>query len=124
MIWNTLKYWWGGRDALSRDLSSARLVAMRRAGGKCELTGATDNLHGHHLWSVASAPWWADKSWNIVIIHEDLHKRFHAWNGGTHRPCTIFGWWMWRNFSYSSRGWVILAAVGGCVGWIQHVHAI
>ena len=122
MIWTALKYWWSGREALARDISSARLVALRRAGGKCELTGATGNLHGHHLFGVAWFPWWADKPWNIVIIHEDLHKRFHAWNGGTSVMCTPLGFWRWRNFSYSSRGWWALLSLVLSIVWIQSIH--
>ncbi len=122
MIWMLTRFWFGGRAAIAQDTSDARAVAMRRAGGRCEITGARGVLHGHHLFGVAWFPWLAASPWNIFIMTEELHKSFHAWNGGTAKRCTIFGFWMWRYFHLQWwKGWGAVPAIVVSLVWLQHV---
>lgn len=104
-----LQYMFGGRKAIEDEIAEARRIAMRRAGRRCEISGKSGKLHGHHLWDVSTYPWWAASPWNIIILTESLHGRFHSWNGGTAKPCTVFGFWLWRYFNLQWwKGWGVI----------------
>ena len=95
MVKQTITYYLLGRSAIAPAITAARYQAVKRAGGRCELTGEGGDLDGHHLWDVSTFPWFAAKSWNIIMIKPSLHKEFHAWRGGTHKWCTPFHFWWW-----------------------------
>ena len=94
----SIQYYIGGRELISGDISAARDVALRRAGYKCEMSGSTEELRGHHYFDVSTFPFLAASPWNFIIITDALHTAFHGWMGGTRVPCTIFHFWYWRYF--------------------------
>ena len=105
-----------GRSSIANDIESARDEAMRRAGYRCQITGGKDNLHGHHLFDVSTFPYFAASPWNFFILIERLHTKYHSWNGGTQKPCTIFGFWFWRYFVLQWwKGYSLASAVMACV---------
>lgn len=94
----SIQYYIGGRKIIAGDIASARLVALKRAKGRCVISGSTEELRGHHLFDVSTYPFWAASPWNFIMITEELHKEFHRFNGGTTKSCTIFHFWYWRYF--------------------------
>lgn len=99
MIIQSITYWLFGRKAITPAISAARYQAVKRAGGRCELTGEGGDLHGHHLFDVSTFPFFAAMAWNIIMIKPGLHKEFHEWRGGTHVWCTPFHFWWWWHVS-------------------------
>ncbi len=87
-----------GRQSISRSIEDARDVAMARANYRCQMTGSTKDLRGHHLFDVSTYPYFAASPWNFFILTEKLHSAYHSFNGGTAKSCTIFGFWIWRYF--------------------------
>lgn len=53
----------------------------------CFLTGSSQNLEAHHLFSVNGYPSLATKPLNGVVIERGLHRHFHTWHG-VRDPCT------------------------------------
>ena len=101
-----------GRESISRDIEDARDIAMKRANYRCQITGSTEDLRGHHLFDVSTYPYFAASPWNFFVLTDLLHKEYHSFNGGTAKSCTIFGFWVWRYF-YKQwwKGWFVSLAI-------------
>lgn len=78
-----------------KKVQSAKNAAKRRDGNYCQITGIKPEKHdrfnvvAHHIFSQEKYPHLAASIDNLITLREEVHKEFHAWNGGFDKPCTI-----------------------------------
>ena len=53
------------------------IIAKKKSTPCCEVTGKTDNLVVHHLYSFNTHPELGNDPANMVRVHKDIHKEFH-----------------------------------------------
>jgi hypothetical protein len=58
------------------------------------------NLNAHHLYSWTAYPEKRVYLDNGVTLCTECHKEFHAWNRGTHTPCTEEDYYEWLGEQY------------------------
>jgi hypothetical protein len=77
--------------AIKRAMERAR----RRDQNTCQITGQKPaphnpiNLTVHHIFSKEHFPNLAESMDNLITLTEQVHREFHAWNGGFDKPCRI-----------------------------------
>lgn len=71
-------------------------MQQRRDGNCCQITGKkrdkihpTINITVHHIYSKQLYPHLAACQDNLITLTEEVHREFHAWNGGFQQPCTV-----------------------------------
>lgn len=75
------RQWKGGRRVLQRDRSKAWARDVKeRAGYVCEVCGAIENLHAHHIASFAENPNLRYDVSNGICVCESCHWAFHHRN--------------------------------------------
>ena len=72
-------------SALKGELSSNRgkrllwrTNVLKRDNYKCQITGRTDDLHAHHIFSKSSCPERQFDESNGIILTGDIHREFHS----------------------------------------------
>lgn len=81
--------------ARQKRIQSAMDATKRRDGKRCQITGDKPTKHNkfnlavHHVFSEKHYPNLATSMDNLITLREDVHKEFHAWNGGNQKACTI-----------------------------------
>lgn len=82
-------------EARNGAVEAAKEAAKGKAGGRCQVTGEKGdkvepiNMAGHHLYSQAEYPHLAATVDNVICITEKVHKHFHQFMGGHHKPCRL-----------------------------------
>ncbi len=78
-------------NAIKKAMERAR----RRDKNTCQITGQKPapynpiDMTVHHIYSKEHFPDLAESMDNLITLTEQVHREFHAWNGGFDKPCTI-----------------------------------
>jgi hypothetical protein len=109
----TLKMLVAARDKEIQErekrIKAAMDAAKRRDKNCCQITGEKPtksskiNMVAHHIFSQKEYPHLATIPDNLITLTETVHKDFHAWNGGTQKPCTIDNLIQFANELYPDR---------------------
>ena len=82
--------------AQQKKIESAMNAAKKRDGKSCQITGEKHdkfnkaiNIVVHHIYSKEHYPHLAACQDNLITLTQVVHNEFHAWNGGSHNPCTV-----------------------------------
>jgi hypothetical protein len=81
--------------AFQKKVDSAMNLARTRDGNTCQVTGGKrDKYHDinitvHHIYSKEHYPNLAACTDNLISLTQKVHNEFHAWNGGSQKPCTV-----------------------------------
>jgi hypothetical protein len=82
-------------ESQCKRIQAAMDQARKRDQGRCQITGDKVTKHNqfnlavHHIFSKERYPNFAMSLDNLITIKEEVHKEFHAWNGGTTKACTV-----------------------------------
>jgi len=82
------------KTAREKEIGKAKTAAKKRDKKTCQITLQKSNKHNkfdvaaHHIYSDNDYPDLATCVDNLITLHEDIHKEFHAWNGGNQVSCT------------------------------------
>ena len=82
------------QDAQEKKIKSAMGKARTLDKKTCQITGekrtATNmiNITAHHIYSRQHYPQLATSIDNLITLKDQIHLDFHAWNGGSSKPCT------------------------------------
>jgi len=77
-----------------KEIDKAKIAAKKRDDQTCQITRKKSNksnkfnLAAHHIYSDREYPDLATCVDNLISLNEEIHKEFHAWNGGTQSSCT------------------------------------
>jgi hypothetical protein len=91
----TLKELISEEEARAQKIKAAMAAARKRDQGRCQITGQKPtkhkkfNLAVHHIFSKEHYPHLAMSLDNLITLQEEVHHEFHAWQGGTMKPCTL-----------------------------------
>lgn len=84
------------QTALQKRIESAMNAAKKRDGSRCQITdkkrdkfNKTINVVVHHIYSKEHYPHLAACQDNLITLTQEVHDEFHAWNGGSQKPCTV-----------------------------------
>ncbi len=84
------------QTALNNKIDSAKNAAKKRDGSCCQITGKkrdkfnkSINVEVHHIYSKEHHPHLATCQDNLITLIQEVHNEFHAWNGGSQKPCTV-----------------------------------
>jgi hypothetical protein len=84
------------QSAQQKRIESAMNAAKRRDGKTCQITGNRHdrftpavNIVAHHIYSKEYYPHLAASQDNLITLTQEVHNEFHAWNGGSQKPCTV-----------------------------------
>jgi hypothetical protein len=84
------------QTALQKRIESAMSAAKKRDGSRCQITdkkrdkfNKTINVVVHHIYSKEHYPHLAACQDNLITLTQEVHDEFHAWNGGSQKPCTV-----------------------------------
>jgi hypothetical protein len=84
------------QTALQKKIESAMNSAKRRDGSRCQVTSKKRdkfnkavNVVVHHIYSKEHYPHLAACQDNLITLTQEVHNEFHAWNGGSQKPCTV-----------------------------------
>lgn len=92
-VWKIVVYQY---DPPSGGMNSLFLVtqeAKARDGNTCQITGAKSDklasraIHAHHIYSRSEFEAISLELDNLICLSDEVHRRFHAWNGGVRVPC-------------------------------------
>ncbi|PSB01412.1 hypothetical protein [Merismopedia glauca] len=82
--------------ARQNKINSAMNAAKKRDGSMCQITGKKHdksnkaiNITVHHIYSKEHYPHLAACQDNLITLTQEVHNEFHAWNGGSQKPCTV-----------------------------------
>lgn len=81
--------------ALQKRIASAMNQAKKRDKNCCQITNKKHdrnnkgiNIVAHHIYSKDHYPHLATSLENLITLTQEVHNDFHAWNGGSKKPCT------------------------------------
>ena len=82
-------------ESIKRRIQLAMEAAQRRDKKCCQITGQKRtkynqiNMAVHHIFSRKHYPHLATSIDNLITLTEETHKKFHCWNGGSNKACTV-----------------------------------
>ncbi len=91
----TLKQIISAEAQKDKAIQAAMRRARERDKKRCQITGQKYtrynpiNMAVHHIFSKQHYPDMATSIDNLITLTESVHKEFHAWNEGGHKPCTV-----------------------------------
>ena len=91
----TLKRLISEEESIDKKIQSAKRAAKKKDKECCQITGEKRTSHNqidmalHHIFSRKHYPHLATSIDNLITLTAETHKKFHYWNGGFDKPCTI-----------------------------------
>jgi hypothetical protein len=69
------------KPAARKYQTSWRRSVKRAEGNCCFFTGSTHRNEAHHLFSISDFPKLANVVENVIMLDQNLHRKFHSWHG-------------------------------------------
>jgi hypothetical protein len=103
------------QTAFQKKIDSAMNAAKKRDNKSCQVTNKkydkynkTVNVVVHHIYSKEHYPHLAACIENLITLTQEVHNEFHAWNGGSQKPCTVDHLILFLNELYPDNYQIIL----------------